>query len=236
MQKIRAATQKMIGKIKGNAELNILISEEGDIGKKEEQLCKERIEAVGALNNFAAAQPDEVKNAVNGIAEQILALNQAESEKIASIQTNYINKLKELLDAAKKMDAIEKQKEDAKKAVDKATDNLAKKQKALDGAKTKGDAAKTAGAEVQLKTAEQEKVAREKDLEKLIPELEAKVKEFQVYQVSALKDALKARSEAYKTFGQKYSEIASGLKEKVDAIPAEEGINPPTVEVEAPKE
>ncbi len=236
MQKIRAATQKMIGKIKGNAELNILISEEGDIGKKEVQLCKERAEAIGALNNFAASQPDDVKNAVKEIAEQILALNQAESDKIAAIQTTYINKLKELLDTAKKMDAIEKQKEDAKKAVEKATDNLAKKQKDLEKTKAKGDAAKTAGAEVQLKTAEQEKESREKELEKLTPEIEAKIKEFQAYQASALKDALKARSEAYKAFAQKYSEISSGLKEKVDAIPAEEGVKPPTGEAEAPKE
>ncbi len=232
MQKIRA----LVGKVKGNAELNTLISEENDVCKKEEQLCKERAEAVGALKSFAAAQPEDVKNAVNVIAEQILALNQAESEKIASMQTNYLNKLREILDAAKKMEALDKQKEDAKKAVERATDNLAKKQKDLEKAKTKGDVGKTAMAEAQLKTAEQEKTAREKDLEKLTPEIEEKIKEFQAYQLAAMKDALKARTEAAKTYAQKYLDIASGMTEKVEAIPAEEGAKPPSAEGEAPKE
>ncbi len=236
MQKIRGLGQKFIGKFKGNTELTLLISEEGDICKKEEQLCKERAEAIGALKNFAAAQPDDVKNAVNEIAEQILALNQAESEKIASIKSNYLNKLAELLESAKKMDAIEKQKEDAKKAVEKATENLTKKQKALENTKAKGDVGKVAVAETQLKTAEQDKAAREQDLEKITPEVEAKVKEFQTYQASALKDALKARTETYQAFAQKYMDIASGLVKKADAIPAEEGVKPPVVEGEAPKE
>ncbi len=236
MQKIRGLSQKVIGKFKGNAELKTLISEEGDICKKEEQLCKERVEAIGALKSFAASQPDDVKNAVNETAERIEALNQAENEKIASFKSAYIAKLEELLETAKKMDALEKQLDDAKKAVEKAVDNITKKQKGLDGAKSKGDAGKIATAEVQLKTAEQEKVAREADLTKLTPEVEAKIKEFQVYTASAIKDALKARSETYKAYAEKYVDIASGLAKKVEAIPAEEGVKPPTVEGEAPKE
>jgi len=229
MQKLRGITQKVIGKIKGNAELTILISEEGDICKKEEQLCKERVEAITALKTYAASQPEEIKNAVNEIAEQILALNQAESEKIASIQANYINKLREIEESVKKMDILEKQKEDAKKAVEKATDNLAKKQKSLENANTKGDAGKIALAETQLKTAEQEKETREKELEKVVPQVDAKLKEFQNYQSSAVKDALKARNEAYKTFAQKYLDVTSGIEKNVEAIPAEEGMKPPTI-------
>jgi DNA-directed RNA polymerase subunit F len=234
MQKIRGLAQKLI--FKGNVELKALISEEGDICKKEEQLCKERAEAIAALKAFAASQPDDVKSAVNEIAEQIQALNQAENEKIASIKSAYIAKLEELLETAKKMDALQKQQDDAKKAVEKAIDNISKKQKGLDGAKTKGDAGKIATAEVQLKTAEQEKTACETKLEKLTPEIEAKMKEFQTYQGSALKDALKARSETYKVYAEKYVEISSGLAKKVAEIPAEEGVKPPVVEGEAPKE
>ena len=236
MQKIRAATQKMIGKLKGNTELNILISEETDICKKEEQLCKERVEAIEALKNFAAAHSEDIKNAVNEIAEQILALNKAETDKIAGIQTKYINKLREVLETAKKVDAIEKQKEETKRAMERATENLTKKQKALENAKAKGDPAKITSAEVQLKTAEQEKAAREAELAKMTPELEEKMKQFQAYQASALKNALKSRVEIYKDYAQKYMDIVNGLTKKIEAIPAEEGIQPPSVQGEAPKE
>ncbi|OLS12481.1 MAG: hypothetical protein RBG13Loki_3902 [Promethearchaeota archaeon CR_4] len=229
MQKFKAATQKVFGKTKGNAELNTLISNEVDLCKREEQICKDRATTISALKAYAASQPDEIKNAVNEVAEQGLPLNQAETDKVIAVQSNYINKLREILEAAKKMDVLDKQKEDAKKAVEKASDNLAKKQKALEGAKMKGDAGKIAAAEAQLKSAEQEKITAEKTLEKLIPLAEEKAKEFQNYQSSALKDALKARTEAYKTFAQKYQDFVSGIEKQVEAIPAEEGLNPPTV-------
>ncbi|HMF30562.1 MAG TPA: hypothetical protein VKK79_04070 [Candidatus Lokiarchaeia archaeon] len=222
-QKLRKIVQKVADKtgLMKHVELQTLISEEGDIVKKTQQLFTERVEAITALKTFAAAEPDEVKAAVESIAEETEGLNAAESDMISAINANYVGKLHTLLDKLGDIDAILKKKNDAVRALEKAKENVAKKEKGVEKAEASGDSAKLITAKSQLDIAQKDVEAKETESEKTAAESDEKEAAFNSDKLATLKEAFTALNDARKEFYEKALGIVSGLQEKVDSLPAE---------------
>lgn len=223
MQKIRRVSQKIASKTGrlGHLELQALISEEEDTIHKTQQLFIERIEAVTALKTFAATEPEEIKVAVESIAEQTESLNAAESEMISEIDANYIGKMRNLLENLEGLDIANKKKEEAIKSLEKAKMNVAKKEKAIEAAEIKGDPAKITIAKDQLEQAQTELNAKEIENQTAASQAEEKTTEFQSEKLAILKEAFTALNTARRNFYDKALAIVSGLQEKVDSLPTE---------------